>query len=110
MGIPGHGAPPQSAPPPHPEAPGPPPTPPGPLPHAPPSAPAPPPVPARLRSAPGLRHGREPHAPSQADLGPRLAYDASLTSRIENARRWPPPGLAARADALLGTGGELTEL
>ncbi|MEV7021326.1 helix-turn-helix transcriptional regulator, partial [Kitasatospora sp. NPDC093558] len=65
---------------------------------------------ARLRFGHRLRYWREVHGLSQAELGRRLGYDDSLISRIENARRWPPPGLAARADDLLGTGGELGEL
>lgn len=73
-------------------------------------APAAVPVSARLRFGHRLRHWREVHGLSQAGLGRRLGYDDSLISRIENARRWPPPGLAARADDLLRTGGELTEL
>ncbi|MEE1786326.1 helix-turn-helix transcriptional regulator [Streptomyces sp. SP17BM10] len=68
------------------------------------------PVSARLRFGHRLRHWREVHGLSQAGLGRRLGYDDSLISRIENARRWPPPGLAARADELLGTGGELAGL
>ncbi|MFF3069553.1 helix-turn-helix domain-containing protein [Kitasatospora sp. NPDC057936] len=91
-----------------------------PLPRVPSPAPSPAPIPvpisapipvsARLRFGHRLRHWREVHGLSQAELGRRLGYDDSLISRIENARRWPPPGLAVRADALLGTGGELTEL
>ncbi|MGW6919477.1 helix-turn-helix domain-containing protein [Kitasatospora sp. NPDC054939] len=57
-----------------------------------------------------LRHWREARGLSQAELGRRLGYDDSLISRVENARRWPPPDLPARADELLLTGGELTHL
>ncbi|MGW1176806.1 hypothetical protein ACWD4P_24200, partial [Kitasatospora sp. NPDC002543] len=40
----------------------------------------------------------------------RLGYHDSLISRVENARRWPPPGMPARADELLLADGELDEL
>ncbi|MGW2254635.1 helix-turn-helix domain-containing protein [Kitasatospora sp. NPDC001660] len=65
---------------------------------------------ARLRFGHRLRHWREVRGLSQAELGRLLGYDDSLISRVENARRWPPPGLPARADELLATGGELAEL
>ncbi|MBV6698137.1 helix-turn-helix domain-containing protein [Kitasatospora aureofaciens] len=68
------------------------------------------PTSARLRFGHRLRDWREARGLSQAELGRRLGYDDSLISRVENARRWPPPGLPARADELLCTGGELTAL
>ncbi|WP_354638855.1 helix-turn-helix transcriptional regulator [Kitasatospora camelliae] len=63
---------------------------------------------ARARFGARLRHWRRLRGLSQAELGRRLGYDDSHISRVETAHRWPPPGLAARADELLGTGGELT--
>ncbi|WP_195910976.1 helix-turn-helix domain-containing protein [Streptomyces kaniharaensis] len=68
------------------------------------------PASARLRFGHRLRHWREARGLSQAELGRRLGYDDSLISRVENARRWPPPGLPGRADELLRTGGELAAL
>ncbi|MEU9074454.1 helix-turn-helix transcriptional regulator [Kitasatospora sp. NPDC048538] len=76
------------------------PLPPAPTPHA----------SARQRFGHRLRHWREARGLSQAELGRRLGYHNSLISRVENARRWPPPGLPARADELLLTGGELAAL
>ncbi|MFJ6379597.1 helix-turn-helix domain-containing protein [Kitasatospora sp. NPDC092039] len=81
-------------------------------------APAPPPPPppraqpeaARLRFGHRLRHWREARGLSQAEVGRLLGYHDSLISRVENARRWPPPGLPARADELLLAGGELASL
>ncbi|MET8544935.1 helix-turn-helix transcriptional regulator [Kitasatospora sp. NPDC004799] len=81
-------------------------------------APAPPPPPpprtepesARLRFGRRLRHWREARGLSQAEVGRLLGYHDSLISRVENARRWPPPGLPARADELLLAGGELAAL
>ncbi|MER7757981.1 helix-turn-helix transcriptional regulator [Kitasatospora sp. NPDC097643] len=68
------------------------------------------PASARLRFGHRLRHWRESRGLSQAELGRLLGYHNSLISRVENARRWPPPGLPARADELLLTGGELAAL
>ncbi|MFI6448310.1 helix-turn-helix domain-containing protein [Kitasatospora sp. NPDC050543] len=65
---------------------------------------------ARARFGRRLRYWREARGLSQAELGRRLGYDDSLISRVENARRWPPPGLPARADELLLTHGELTAI
>ncbi|MFF3003372.1 helix-turn-helix domain-containing protein [Kitasatospora sp. NPDC057940] len=72
--------------------------------------PLPAPASARLRFGHRLRHWREARGLSQAELGRLLGYHNSLISRVENARRWPPPGLPARADELLLTGGELAAL
>ncbi|MFJ2866512.1 helix-turn-helix domain-containing protein [Kitasatospora sp. NPDC087314] len=68
------------------------------------------PASARLRFGHRLRHWREARGLSQTELGRLLGYHNSLISRVENARRWPPPGLPARADELLLTGGELAAL
>ncbi|MFD4657575.1 helix-turn-helix domain-containing protein [Kitasatospora sp. NPDC058444] len=84
----------------------------------PPPAPTPPPPPppraeaeaARLRFGRRLRHWRETRGLSQAEFGRLLGYHDSLISRVENARRWPPPGMPARADELLLADGELAEL
>ncbi|MFI2609342.1 helix-turn-helix domain-containing protein [Kitasatospora sp. NPDC018619] len=81
-------------------------------------APTPPPPPpsrpapesARLHFGRRLRHWREARGLSQAEFGRLLGYHDSLISRVENARRWPPPGLPARADALLRADGELADL
>ncbi|MEU1283313.1 helix-turn-helix transcriptional regulator [Kitasatospora sp. NPDC005856] len=78
--------------------------------------PPPPPPPrtepesARLRFGRRLRHWREARGLSQAEFGRLLGYHDSLISRVENARRWPPPGMPARADELLLADGELAEL
>ncbi|GHF55016.1 hypothetical protein GCM10018790_36240 [Kitasatospora xanthocidica] len=76
----------------------------------PPARPRPEPESARLRFGRRLRHWRETRGLSQAELGRLLGYHNSLISRVENARRWPPPGLPARADELLLAGGELAHL
>lgn len=84
----------------------------------PPPTPVPPPPPppraepesARLRFGRRLRHWREARGLSQAEFGRLLGYHDSLISRVENARRWPPPGMPARADELLLADGELAEL
>ncbi|MFJ8622843.1 helix-turn-helix domain-containing protein [Kitasatospora sp. NPDC093550] len=65
---------------------------------------------ARLRFGRRLRHWREARGLSQAELGRLLGYHNSLISRVENARRWPPPGMPARAEELLLAGGELADL
>ncbi|MFE4520501.1 helix-turn-helix domain-containing protein, partial [Kitasatospora sp. NPDC056783] len=65
---------------------------------------------ARLRFGRRLRHWREARGLSQAEFGRLLGYHDSLISRVENARRWPPPGMPARADELLLTEGELADL
>ncbi|MFF2746241.1 helix-turn-helix domain-containing protein [Kitasatospora sp. NPDC058048] len=90
---------------------------PTPAPPPPPPAPPPPPPPprtepesARLRFGRRLRHWREARGLSQAEFGRLLGYHDSLISRVENARRWPPPGMPARADELLLADGELAEL
>ncbi|MFD5433641.1 helix-turn-helix domain-containing protein [Kitasatospora sp. NPDC127067] len=89
---------------------------PTPAPPPPPPAPPPPPPPrtepesARLRFGRRLRHWRETRGLSQAEFGRLLGYHDSLISRVENARRWPPPGMPTRADELLLADGELAEL
>ncbi|MFD8750804.1 helix-turn-helix domain-containing protein [Kitasatospora sp. NPDC059577] len=65
---------------------------------------------ARLRFGRRLRHWREARGLSQTELGRLLGYHNSLISRVENARRWPPPGMPARADELLLACGELADL
>ncbi|MFE6052319.1 helix-turn-helix domain-containing protein [Kitasatospora sp. NPDC056446] len=65
---------------------------------------------ARLRFGRRLRHWREARGLSQTEFGRLLGYHNSLISRVENARRWPPPGLPVRADELLLAGGELAGL
>ncbi|MFG2915675.1 helix-turn-helix domain-containing protein [Kitasatospora sp. NPDC048298] len=85
-----------------------------PIPPAPtPPSPPPPraePESARLRFGRRLRHWREARGLSQAELGRLLGYHDSLISRVENARRWPPPGMPDRADELLLADGELAQL
>ncbi|MFF2121933.1 helix-turn-helix domain-containing protein [Kitasatospora sp. NPDC058184] len=83
----------------------------------PPPPPQPPPPPprtgpgsARLRFGRRLRHWREARGLSQAEFGRLLGYHDSLISRVENAHRWPPPGMPARADELLRAEGELADL
>ncbi|MFJ9453941.1 helix-turn-helix domain-containing protein [Kitasatospora sp. NPDC101447] len=80
-----------------------------------PTSPSPPPPraepeSARLRFGRRLRHWREARGLSQAELGRLLGYHNSLISRVENALRWPPPGMPARADELLLACGELADL
>ncbi|MEU9040851.1 MULTISPECIES: helix-turn-helix transcriptional regulator [unclassified Kitasatospora] len=84
-----------------------------PLPTPTPPSPSPPrsePESARQRFGRRLRHWREARGLSQSELGRLLGYHNSLISRVENARRWPPPGMPARADELLIACGELAEL
>ncbi|SOB85451.1 helix-turn-helix domain-containing protein [Streptomyces sp. 1331.2] len=86
---------------------------PAPTPHQPAATPPRPrtePESARLRFGRRLRHWREARGLSQTEFGRLLGYHNSLISRVENARRWPPPGLPARADELLLAGGELAAL
>ncbi|XVV07057.1 helix-turn-helix domain-containing protein [Actinosynnema sp. CA-248983] len=55
-----------------------------------------------------LRAWRRAAGLSQRRLADRLGYDHTFISRIESGHRRPPPTLPARADTLLGAGGELT--
>lgn len=57
-----------------------------------------------------LRHWRSARGLSQAGLGHAVGYDATYISKLESSQRWPSPGLAARIDQFLNTGGELDTL
>jgi len=57
-----------------------------------------------------LRFWRRRSGLTQQELGELLGYDHSHLSKVETGDRWPPEDLPARADRLLGAGGELTTL
>ncbi|MGF1646066.1 MAG: helix-turn-helix domain-containing protein [Kineosporiaceae bacterium] len=57
-----------------------------------------------------LRHWRERAGVSQTALGTAVHVSRDTIAKVEKAQRWPPPGLAARCDAILQTGGVLERL
>lgn len=57
-----------------------------------------------------LRYWRRRARLTQVQLGARLGYHHSQISKLESGFRGPQDGIAARADEVLGTGGELAAI
>jgi ribosome-binding protein aMBF1 (putative translation factor) len=68
------------------------------------------PHPARALFGSRLRYWRTLRGLGQRDLGERLGYDRSAVSRIEAGHRWPSRRLAAVADRVLASHGEMLGL